>query len=108
MKGGPHCLVSSPARLSTLTTSAPRSANNWPAHGPARTRASSTTFKPASGAATLQTPLQNVAAAVSLVASMPGRLHRRRHLTIGQAEAGNEQHDREQHVQPVVAAIVRD
>src|SRR6185369_5586308 len=50
MKGGPQARVSSPVLLrSTLTTSAPRSARIWPAHGPARMRASSSTRKPANG-----------------------------------------------------------
>src|SRR3546814_228318 len=49
-KGGPHSRVSSPAPgRSTLTTSAPRSASNCPHHGPASTRASSTTRMPSSG-----------------------------------------------------------
>src|SRR5204863_2502079 len=50
MKGGPQARVSSPGPLrSTLITSAPRSARIWPAQGPARMRASSSTRKPASG-----------------------------------------------------------
>src|SRR3954469_23736577 len=49
-KGGPHLRVSSPpSGLSTLMTSAPRSASNCPAQGPARMRASSTTRTPFSG-----------------------------------------------------------
>src|ERR1700704_223638 len=50
MKGGPQPRVSSPVlRRSTLITSAPRSASTWPAHGPARMRASSSTRRPDSG-----------------------------------------------------------
>src|SRR6476660_3206382 len=50
MKGGPQARVSSPAlERSTLITSAPRSASTWPAHGPARMRASSSTRTPANG-----------------------------------------------------------
>src|SRR5690606_41023951 len=49
MNGGPQRRVSSPSGASTLITSAPRSASVCPAHGPARMRASSTTFNPASG-----------------------------------------------------------
>src|ERR1044071_6547328 len=50
MKGGPQPRVSSPAPgRSTLITSAPRSARVWPAQGPARMRASSSTRTPASG-----------------------------------------------------------
>src|SRR5207249_6106645 len=49
-KGGPHLRVSSPpSGLSTLMTSAPRSASNCPAQGPARMRASSITRMPFSG-----------------------------------------------------------
>src|SRR5258708_5773605 len=50
MKGGPQPRVSSPApRRSPLITSAPRSASTWPAHGPARMRASSSTRRPDNG-----------------------------------------------------------
>ena len=50
MNGGPQPRVSSPAPgRSTLITSAPRSASVWPAQGPARMRASSSTRTPASG-----------------------------------------------------------
>src|SRR5262249_8461309 len=50
MKGGPQARVSSPVfERSTLTTSAPRSASTWPAHGPARIRASSSTRNPDNG-----------------------------------------------------------
>src|SRR5438552_14342555 len=50
MKGGPQPRVSSPAPgRATLITSAPRSASVWPAQGPARMRASSSTRTPASG-----------------------------------------------------------
>src|SRR6187455_2921981 len=50
MKGGPQARVSSPVLLrSTLMTSAPRSARIWPAHGPARMRASSRTRRPVNG-----------------------------------------------------------
>src|SRR5271166_903071 len=48
MNGGPQRRVSSPSGLSTLMTSAPRSASVWPIKGPARMRASSTTRRPAS------------------------------------------------------------
>src|SRR5271166_3920121 len=48
MNGGPQRRVSSPSGLSTLTTSAPRSASVCPAVGPASTRASSTTRIPLS------------------------------------------------------------
>src|SRR5271157_2906923 len=46
MNGGPQRRVSSPSGLSTLITSAPRSASVWPVQGPARMRASSTTLTP--------------------------------------------------------------
>src|SRR5436305_1371399 len=50
MNGGPQARVSSPVlERSTLITSAPRSASTWPAHGPARMRASSTTRRPDNG-----------------------------------------------------------
>src|ERR1044072_1955527 len=50
MNGGPQARVSSPVlERSTLITSAPRSASTWPAHGPARMRASSSTRTPANG-----------------------------------------------------------
>src|SRR5271169_1394437 len=48
MNGGPQRRVSSPSGLSTLMTSAPRSASVCPVVGPASTRASSTTRTPAS------------------------------------------------------------
>src|ERR1700678_1059381 len=48
MNGGPQARVSSPSQLSTLMTSAPRSASVCPVVGPANTRASSSTRTPAS------------------------------------------------------------
>src|SRR5664279_2368891 len=46
-KGGPHWRVSSPSRLSTLITSAPRSARIMVQKGPASTRVKSSTRTPA-------------------------------------------------------------
>src|SRR5215217_2487294 len=77
MKGGPQRRVSSPSGLSTLTTSAPRSASTCPAHGPARIRASSTTLSPASGAITRRPrtrSAQSVAQARGHLAAVPGEL----------------------------------
>src|SRR5882724_10742544 len=48
MNGGPQARVSSPSGLSTLMTSAPRSASVCPVVGPASTRESSSTRTPAS------------------------------------------------------------
>ena len=49
--GGTQCRVSSPAGLSTLITSAPRSASSMVAYGPASTREKSATSRPDSGPA---------------------------------------------------------
>src|SRR5271166_6865450 len=58
MNGGPQRRVSSPSGLSTLTTSAPRSASVCPIQGPARMRASSTTRIPESAPMPLEERLQ--------------------------------------------------
>src|ERR1700722_18382709 len=56
MNGGPHARVSSPSGLSTLMTSAPRSASVCPVVGPAKTRASSTTRTPERAAVIAEDP----------------------------------------------------
>src|SRR6185437_1309190 len=62
MNGGPQARVSSPSGLSTLITSAPRSASVCPIVGPASTRASSTTRTPASAAVIAEGLVVDVAA----------------------------------------------